>query len=247
MQPRNPVELSDNVGDEITVRYVPLSQLKQYFLVNNPKLHAIESIIRAFQIHGFRDPIEFDPNLNAGEGGVVAGNGRLESLATMFDRGDPAPRGIKVVEGDWLVPLQVGVAADSEAAAMSYAIDSNNLGLMGAGFTTGEIAKLWNEDGYVDILKALSEEDKLPISVNTHKEVRKLVGVAKGRETRENGGDYDLFSDDEKVESVVNLTIIPLAVPWALSKRWAAWKESRGFRSDADAFALALDLLEDKE
>lgn len=241
------VESVVDAGDEITVRYVSLGMLRQYYLVNNPKLHSIESIVRAFQIHGFRDPIEFDPNLNAGEGGVVAGNGRLEALATMFDRGDPIPRGIKPVENDWLVPLQLGVAAGSEAAAMAYALDSNNLGLVGAGFTTTEIAKLWDEDGYVDILKALSEQDVLPVSVDSHKEIRKVIGAAKARETREAGNDYELFTDEEKIEPVVNLTIIPLAVPWSLSKRWAAWKESRGFRSDADAFALALDLLEDQE
>ena len=50
----------------------------------------------------------------------------------MRQEGKEAPRGIAVLEdGEWVVPIIFGVDAASKAAAVAFAIDHNNLTLLG--------------------------------------------------------------------------------------------------------------------
>jgi hypothetical protein len=59
-----------------------------------------------------------------------------------------------------------GVDADDEHEAESYAIDHNNLTLMGGNFSDFDIAGMWEEEEYTAVLEDLAKWDKLPVSVD---------------------------------------------------------------------------------
>jgi hypothetical protein len=91
-------DLAEEQQDLIAIHYVSLDDLEETFLQGNSKKHDTDKIIESILRYGFRDPIAFDPALNNGAGGIAEGNGRLESLIEMRDRGMKVPRGLKE---DW--------------------------------------------------------------------------------------------------------------------------------------------------
>lgn len=118
--------------------------------------------------YGFLDPPRWDKNLNQGTGGIVEGNGRLETLFWMFKQGQSTPRGIAVdTDGEWCVPVLFGLDAESEATAAAYSIDHNNLTLAGGdGFTALDVSRLYEPEAYTKLLQELAEVEMLPISVD---------------------------------------------------------------------------------
>jgi len=131
----------------------------------NPKKHDIPKLIQSIIRHGFRDAPIWDDQLNKGKGGIAGGNGRLHSLLEM--EADPEielPRGIALSDdGSWAFPLQIGVNADSEAEAIAFAIDHNQLTMMGAGLPYPTMMQIW-DDG---ILKQLTAKGAvLPVSID---------------------------------------------------------------------------------
>ena len=103
-------ELAEQTGDAIVIHYVSLDDLQDTFLDGNSKKHDTSKLIESIRRYGFKDPIAFDPSLNGGSGGIIEGNGRLESLIEIRNQGLNLPRGLK--EG-WLVPVLFGVNASS--------------------------------------------------------------------------------------------------------------------------------------
>jgi hypothetical protein len=145
-----------SMTSELTLKYVPLSKLTYW--EQNPKLHDIGAISASITKHGFRDPLGWDCQLNGGEGGIVEGNGRLETLSKMRQQKQPAPRGILEADGDWLVPVLFGVDAESEVAAQAFGIDHNSLTMLGGDFTALDISKLY-DDSYLELLENIMVED----------------------------------------------------------------------------------------
>jgi hypothetical protein len=145
-----------SMTSELTLKYVPLSKLTYW--EQNPKLHDIGAISASITKHGFRDPLGWDCQLNGGEGGIVEGNGRLETLSKMRQQKQPAPRGILESDGDWLVPVLFGVDAESEVAAQAFGIDHNSLTMLGGDFTALDISKLY-DDSYLELLENIMVED----------------------------------------------------------------------------------------
>lgn len=148
-------------ADRLEVRYVPLGQVVLWD--ENPKKHDEGGIAESIRRHGFRDAPIFDATLGA----LVAGNGRSKVVANMKEVGVPRPRGIleDPATGDWLLPVQFGVDAPSAAAARSFAVDHNNLTLLGGDLGVFDAAKIWDEDAYADLLKGLEADGQLPVSV----------------------------------------------------------------------------------
>jgi len=130
---------------------------------NNPKLHDIGSIIESIKRYGFKDAPKFEPTLNNGTGGIVEGNGRIEALVTMRRLGEKVPNGIFSDEQDWYVPILFGVDAKNEKEAMSYGIDHNNITMLGGNFMPLDIAGMWDETKYLELVKSLEVS---PVSVD---------------------------------------------------------------------------------
>lgn len=125
--------------EALELRYIPLSQAKRWD--QNPKRHDIPALIKSIEIHGFGDPPKFDAKL----GGLVYGNGRTEALEKMREAGQSPPRGIAQLEGgEWAVPVIFGVDAPSKAAAVAFAVDHNNLTLMGGDLDFAAMMGVWD-------------------------------------------------------------------------------------------------------
>ena len=131
--------------DKLKLRYIPLSHAKRWD--QNPKRHDLEGLVRSIQAHGFGDPPKFDATL----GGLVYGNGRTEALERLAAQGVPPPRGIlQRKDGEWAVPVIFGVDAESEAAAVAFAIDHNNLTLLGGDLDLTDLSPTPNEHAWAN-------------------------------------------------------------------------------------------------
>ena len=135
------------MNEQLELRYVALSQATRWDA--NPKKHDLEALVISIETHGFGDPPKYDATLEA----LVYGNGRAEALETMRQAGKEPPRGIAVLEdGEWAVPIIFGVDAESHAAAVAFAIDHNNLGLMGGKLGFEDLLAIWDEEGLQAVL-----------------------------------------------------------------------------------------------
>jgi hypothetical protein len=147
--------------ETLELRYVPLSQAKRWDA--NPKRHDLDALIVSIENHGFGDPPKFDSTLGA----LVYGNGRAEALERMRQAGKEPPRGIGVLEGgDWAVPVIFGVDAASKAAAVAFAIDHNNLTLIGGGLGIEDVLQIWDEEGLQHILREIPDAGGLLASLS---------------------------------------------------------------------------------
>lgn len=138
---------SGQENERLELRYIALSQALRWD--PNPKRHDIDALIRSIETHGFGDPPKFDAKL----GGLVYGNGRTEALERMQSSGQEPPRGVALDEsGEWAVPVIFGVDAESHAAAVAFAIDHNNLTLMGGGLGFTDVLAIWDEQSLQQVL-----------------------------------------------------------------------------------------------
>ena len=134
-------------SETLELRYIPLDQARLWD--DNPKRHDLEALARSIATHGFGDPPKFDATL----GGLVYGNGRTEALGKMHADGQGPPRGVAVLEdGEWAVPVIFGVDAESRDAAVAFAIDHNNLTLLGGNLGLADVLAIWDEEGLQRIL-----------------------------------------------------------------------------------------------
>ena len=146
--------------DRLTLRYIPLAQARRWD--ENPKKHDLDALVRSIETHGFGDPPKYDSTLDA----LVYGNGRTEALERMRQAGKEPPRGIGVTEdGDWAVPVIFGVDAESRAAAVAFAIDHNNLTLLGGGLAAEDLLQIWDEEGLQRVLSDVPDAGPLLASL----------------------------------------------------------------------------------
>lgn len=151
--------------NELAIKYYPVANLMP--LQKNSKLHDIGQIAALIRRYGFKDPIKFEPALNNMLGGIVEGNGRLETLMWMQSQDQEVPRGIRVDEsGEWCVPVILGVDAQTEAEAIAYSLDHNNSVLSGGSFTAVDASRMWEREDYLEILEELRDADELPEAVD---------------------------------------------------------------------------------
>lgn len=147
--------------DRLTLEYIPLAQARRWD--ENPKRHDVDALVRSIETHGFGDPPKYDAALNA----LVYGNGRTEALERMRGESQEPPRGIGVTEdGDWAVPVIFGVDAESRAAAVAFAIDHNNLTLLGGGLSTEDLLQIWDEEGLQRVLGEVPDAGELLASLD---------------------------------------------------------------------------------
>ncbi|MDY7091579.1 MAG: hypothetical protein SX243_01260 [Acidobacteriota bacterium] len=147
---------------KLELRYIPLAQAQRWD--ENPKLHDLDRLIRSIETHGFGDPPKFDSTLGA----LVYGNGRTEALERMRQAGKQPPRGILLTEdGEWAVPVIFGVDAESEAHARAFAIDHNNLTLLGGDLGFADLLQIWDEEGLQAVLRDTPDAGELLASLDT--------------------------------------------------------------------------------
>ena len=147
--------------ERLELRYVPLSQARRWDA--NPKKHDIPALVRSIETHGFGDPPKFDATLDA----LVYGNGRTEALEKMRAAGKKPPRGIAFVEGgEWAVPVVFGVDARSREAAVAFAIDHNNLTLLGGSLKFEDLLGIWDEETLKGVLEDTPEAGSLLVSMD---------------------------------------------------------------------------------
>ena len=169
-------------SETLTLRYVPLAQAKRWD--ENPKRHDIEALIRSIETHGFGDPPKYDAVL----GGLVYGNGRTEALERMLQAGRNPPRGVLQAEdGDWAVPIIFGGDAESNAAAVAFAIDHNNLTLLGGRLGFTDLLSIWDEEGLQRVLSDVPSIDGFLASLSSE-EVDSLL----------NGPDFEPVRADDQ-------------------------------------------------
>lgn len=152
------------VSEKLEIKYVKVVDAPLWD--QNPKLHDTGAIIESITINGFRDPATWDSALQA----IVAGNGRTGALQIMEQQGMKAPRGILTdSNGSWYMPVLFGIDADSQEAAIRYAVDHNNLTMMGGDFSMFDVSKMWDKQGYLSILQGLRDDDgenAMPITID---------------------------------------------------------------------------------
>ena len=149
-------------GEVLQLYYIPVTQAILWD--SNAKLHSIPAIIDSIKEYGFRDPPSWDEKL----GGIIEGNGRVTALTQMYKAGGKPPRGIPTLKetGEWCVPIIFGLDAVNKSNAVRYAIDHNNLTMAGGDFTAYDMSRMWNHDGYHEILAAIREEGTPLASMN---------------------------------------------------------------------------------
>ena len=158
-------------NNTLELRYIPLSQARRWDA--NPKLHDLDALVDSITKHGFGDPPKYDAQLD----GLVYGNGRTEALERMQADGGEPPRGIGVLDsGEWAVPVIFGVDAESRSAAVAFAIDHNNLSLLGGKLGFNDLLAIWDEEGLQAVLEDTPDAGALLASFDDEEVASLLKG-----------------------------------------------------------------------
>lgn len=188
------------MSDLLTLRYIPISQAELFD--NNAKLHNLNQIIQSIARYGFKSACKWENTLNDGRGGIVAGNGRVEALREMERRGDDLPIGIAQDEtGEWCVPVLFGVEAESEAIARAYALDDNNLTLLGGDFAVADLMKLYDPELLMSELEELARSGDLPVTFDNNFVENSLQILANGDFSEDDNEDADRPSSAKEINT----------------------------------------------
>lgn len=187
--------------DLLNLRYIPISQAELFD--NNAKLHNLDQIIESIARYGFKSAAKWESTLNGGRGGIVAGNGRVEALREMERRGDELPIGIAqdTETGEWCVPVLFGVDASSEAIARAYALDDNNLTLLGGDFAVADLMKLYDQELLMSELEELGRSGEQPVTFDDNFVENTLQFLAGGKFSESDSEDYDRPSSTKEINT----------------------------------------------
>lgn len=130
--------------DGLHIEYVSIDALKKH--PRNPKDHDIGAISRSVGRFGFTSPVIVDERT----GYLVAGHGRIDTLAQMKAQGKQPPANVQKSGNDWLVPVIRGVAFNSDAEVEAYLVADNRLTILGG----------WNEPELAGLLQDLAAQDQ---------------------------------------------------------------------------------------
>ncbi|MEG4149603.1 DNA methyltransferase, partial [Microcoleus sp. Pol12B5] len=200
----------------LSLKYIPISQAELFD--NNAKLHNLDQSIESIARYGFKSAAKWESTLNGGRGGIVAGNGRVEALRVMEERGDDLPIGIAqdTETGEWCLPVLFGVEASSEVIARAYALDDNNLTLLGGNFAVADLMKLYDQELLLSELEELSKYDEIPVSIGESNLEELLSQLAQGGD---NEPEPEYGEDDPTVPEGIQVREgVELGSIWALGR-----------------------------
>lgn len=112
-------------AEDIRVEYVSIGDINRW--PRNPKDHDHHEIQKSFYRFGFIKPVLVDE----GSQQLVAGHGRIDTLKILRDTGKEPPRGVKVEDDTWLLPVLRGVTFENPSEAEAFLIADNRLGEIG--------------------------------------------------------------------------------------------------------------------
>lgn len=201
-KPENPYVQDESkiiVKESLSLRWLAVADIPQLLWGKNPKLHSLSELWDSICKFGFIDPPKFDKNLRNRAGGIGAlqfGNGRSEAVHwgyMAYKSGEytgDVPRGIGVNnEGEWFIPVKVGVDAASEAMAADFGIFHNTSTMLGGDFSDGDIWRLFEPKELLEIGKMiLSDKEFEPLAMNSD-EVDSLLRFVDAINNGELGGD----------------------------------------------------------
>ena len=143
-------------NDAPRIEWIKVSDAFKLIYEKNQKLHDIGALCQSIEKHGWQELPKYDHALGA----IKAGNGRIEAAFAMERDGRyKVPRGMATDKsGAWCIPILVGVDARSKEQAIAYLIDSNNLVMSGGNFTMLDMSRMWNAEGYLDLLRSADAE-----------------------------------------------------------------------------------------
>ena len=93
----------------------------------NPKDHDIPMLMQAYRDFGFVVAIVEDGRT----GKLLAGHGRVEALEAVKSLGEPPPKHIMPMRGEWLVPVQVGYSSEDDTKAAMLLVELNQATIAG--------------------------------------------------------------------------------------------------------------------
>jgi hypothetical protein len=122
-----------------SIVYMPLSDVVPAEI--NPKAHDLDLIRDSLKRFEYVEPIILDERT----GRLISGHGRLETLQLERAVSAPAPDGLRVEHGVWLVPVVRGWASKDDNEAAGYLVAANRITEVGG----------WKEDQLLDLLKGM--------------------------------------------------------------------------------------------
>ncbi len=180
---------------EVGIVYEAIGEIARW--PRNPKEHDLDAIESSMRRFGYTLPMVRDERT----GRLVAGHGRLEVLLRMRDRGDPAPKRIRVdAEGRWLVPVLLGIDFDTEEEAEAYLLVDNRSVEVGG----------WDRTALAEMLR--DQLERVPDDIGSlgwsADEIQKLVGTLENVETVNNPADTEwvgmpAFDPAEKYPKII--------------------------------------------
>lgn len=110
--------------------YMGLDELKR--APRNAKDHELPEIAASMGRFGFVSPLILDERT----GCLVAGHGRLDTLLSLYERGEDPPKRVKVQKGRggllrWRVPVLRGISFANDEEAEAYVLADNQLVIAG--------------------------------------------------------------------------------------------------------------------
>jgi len=157
-------------GGYLFVAWVRVRDAAAATWVDNPKQHDLGVLCESLRRYGFQELPVFDrnlPNVSGGQGAVKAGNGRVEALAAMERAREPLPAHVRLTPaGEWAVPVVFGGDAKDLLEAQAYALDSNNSTMAGGPFPVWDVARMYDQDAYREMLSTLAADEVFPVTVD---------------------------------------------------------------------------------
>ena len=125
------------------LEYWPLSLVVAHRFPINPKDHDIGAMLGSVERFGYTNPCLFDE----GTGRFLAGHGRMETLETRRDQGEPPPGRVIARDGDWWIPVVRGIDFADPGEALAYLVADNRQTVLGG----------WLEDALADALQLVHD------------------------------------------------------------------------------------------
>ena len=125
---------------ERRIEYMRLSEVRP--ASKNPKSHDVGQIASSIGRFGYIEPVVMDERT----GRLVAGHGRVKTVAEMQKKGQTPPEGVRLEGKEWLVPVLRGWASRTDEDAQAYLVASNQLTTLGG----------WDDAQLADVLKDLA-------------------------------------------------------------------------------------------
>lgn len=213
-----------HVTDGLHIEYVSIDALKKH--PRNPKDHDIGAISRSVGRFGFTSPVIVDERT----GYLVAGHGRIDTLAQMKAQGKQPPANVQKSGNDWLVPVIRGVAFNSDAEVEAYLVADNRLTILGG----------WNEPELAGLLQDLAAQDQALLEATGYDadDLQALLDeltppTLDELATRHGDSDGSEFNP-----------VIRVQVPPDVFERYQTILATCDGETEADKFAAMLDMIE---